>query len=241
MMEALSYDQIAFILIEGAALILTGGLLWFTTPFRKRNNPGDKLFFILEMCCVADIISDIALFTSMLILDNKDLPIPFSLDFYGVVASVFEIGSYFFDAFLLLYVLSLLKNGLRFLRLVKIPVLAVAAVKSILVNFLVFLPEKYYDIVEPFYMSGIGIRIYHIYMVLTLVVLLFANIKLGLYYIFVYIVWTIISRITPVTGYTALLHAMELVFAYIIIISQAMYNGFHQEVPIWKPWKSSSK
>ncbi len=39
-MEVLTYDQIAFILLEMSALFLTGGLLWFTTPFRKRNNPG---------------------------------------------------------------------------------------------------------------------------------------------------------------------------------------------------------
>ena len=51
-MELLTYDQIAYIFIEISALFLAVGLLWFTTPFRKRN-----------------------------------------------MASVFDIGSYFFDAF----------------------------------------------------------------------------------------------------------------------------------------------
>ena len=221
-MEVLTYDQIAFILLEMSALFLTGGLLWFTTPFRKRNNPGDKLFFILEICCIADIIADTALFIAILQFENEELPIPFSTDFYGIVGSFFEIGSYFFDAFLLLYVLSLLKNGSQLLRLVKIPVLAVAAVKSILLNLPLILPEKYYDIMEPFFMSSIHIKIYHIYLILTLAVLLFVDIKLVLYYIFVYAVWNILSKITPVTGYVALLHVMELVFTYIIIISREL-------------------
>ncbi len=221
-MEVLTYDQIAFILLEISALFLTGGLLWFTTPFRKRNNPGDKLFFILEICSIADIISDMSLFIAILKLENENLSIPFPVDFYGIIASVFDIGSYFFDAFLFLYVLSLLKNGSRFLRMVKIPVLAVAAVKSIFVNLPFLLPEKYLDFLEPFYMSTIPNKFYHIYLILTLVVLLFVDIKLVLYYIFVYVVWSIMSKITPVTGYVALLHVMELVFTYIIIISREL-------------------
>ena len=98
----------------------------------------------------------------------------------------------------------------------------IAAVKSIFVNLPFLLPEKYLDFLEPFYMSTIPNKFYHIYLILTLVVLLFVDIKLVLYYIFVYVVWNIMSQITPVTGYVALLHVMELVFTYIIIISREL-------------------
>ncbi|MCR5509389.1 MAG: hypothetical protein K6F54_00315 [Lachnospiraceae bacterium] len=71
-------------------------------------------------------------------------------------------------------------------------------------------------------MSSIHIKIHHIYLILTLAVLLFVDIKLVLHYIFVYAVCNILSKITPVTGCVALLHVMELVFTYIIIISREL-------------------
>lgn len=222
-MEVLSYDRIAFILIEVSALFLTVGLIWFTAPFRKRKRTEDILFFILELLCVGSIISDISLY---IVRYNEKLiiPMPFPRRYFAILAAVSIIADYLFFAVWFLYALSLLKRGPELLRRFTIPAIAVAIFNRLVIVFLVKLPDEYKG--NPVYsnLSAVAELLYYVMPALVLVVLLFVDKKLVLYYAFFYTVWFIMSQIIPIFEYSGLLLALTLVFTYIIVIKRELFT-----------------
>ncbi len=57
---------------------------------------------------------------------------------------------------------------------------------------------------------------------MALMVLLFVDKKLVIYYLFGSGIWLLLSRIIPMLQYTAILHAQILVYTYIIVIRREL-------------------
>ncbi len=221
-MQNTQYEIIAFILLEMFSIFLTGGLIWFTTPFRKRKLPGDKLFLCLELCCVGCIIKDITFFIAELKFNNVISTIPFSEEFYADFALFFGSGAYFFEAFFLLYSVFLLKPESRILRIIKLPVLAIAFLRSFCDIILIFLPEEALDVVSPLYMSSILTKGYRICIILTVLTLVFVDVKMVVFYLLSHSIYELMYSLTPIYTSTAIPYPLVLAFAYIIIINREL-------------------
>ena len=209
---------VAFLFVDIAAVLLVGGMLWFTTPFRKRGNAGDKLFFCLVLCVISVILSDTMLILLKLERLYSDI-VPFDKYFYYHSCNFFNIGAFYFMPFLMLYACSLLDNGDKIVRIIKIPVLLLHIPYILASDLITFLPGVIRDYFTRF--NYIGVVYSYGYMLATLLILCFVERKLMLYYLITFAIWLFLSRFVSILEFTGLLDAQILVFSHIIGSNQS--------------------
>ncbi len=218
-MSILTDNDIAFILIETTALIIVLGMLWYTTPYRKRRRVSDKLFLCLEICCLLGAIADIMYFLAHFLISISD-HVPATAKVLAQLCLLFGIGDIFFNTFMLLYACYLLTQNDRLLRIIKLPLLLLPAIRSIVNIFYRFLPDEIRDFrIGRFSISGV---LYYACLATIIVLIYFVSRKLMMYYLIVILSWLILSKIVPMLEFTAIVHAQLLVFTHILVINKEL-------------------
>ena len=215
-MLAYSYPDrvVAFLFTDTFAVLLVGGMLWFTTPFRRKGAGRDRLFFFLELCTISVILSDAMLAMLMLKRTYPDI-IPFDRLLYSNLCKLFNIGSAYYIAFLLLYACSLSDRNEKLLRMIKIPILLVPIPYILSAGMIPFLPATILDFMAQF---TVIVRMYvYIYRIATLMILCFVERKLMIYYLITFMIWFALSVFVPILEFTGLLYAQILVFSHIVV------------------------
>lgn len=104
------YINNASMAIDGTAIFFLGGLIYYTSAFRKRGRLSDRLFF---MMLVTDIVA--AVFDIM--VDFFEFrPGPYSAAMMMAGSTVFNLAIIFAGSLLMLYALSYTENGVEKVR-----------------------------------------------------------------------------------------------------------------------------
>ncbi len=218
-MSILTDNDIAFILIETAALFMLLGIFWYTTPYRKLGRVGDKLFLCLEVCGLLGAISDIMYFVAHFIITSSG-HITTMAKVFAQLSIIFAIGDTFFNTFLLLYTCYLLTGNERLLRIIKVPLLLLPTIRAILTIVYRFLPHDITDIrIGRFTITG---ALYYACLATIVVMIFFVSRKLMVYYLIVLISWLLLSKIVPMLEFTAIVHAQLLVFTHILVVNKEL-------------------
>ena len=220
--------DIAFILIDSVAIFMILGMIWHTTPYRRRKLPMDKLFFWLELCSLSAAISDIlTYFLEIKMLNQNFLPF-INIKTIAVINLLFNAGSFFIVPLFLLYACALLGNKDRLIRLIKIPILLIPGVQVFFMSAPSFFPRVFQHL--PMNNFKFFTIFNYIFAIIILIITFFIDQKLLIYYLVTWGMWFLLTMILPLTEFTAIIYAQLLVFSHIIVMNRELEEKNNRQI-----------
>ncbi len=228
-MSIFEEQQILYLIMLITSLFLVIGLMIYSTPYRKRGRLSDRMFFVMELCCLIGLCGDSLMFP--IVIANK----------YGHtslgntltnIAVILDIAHTVFDGILILYVYY--RKTVDPKKLKK-AVIIVGAFVGFLVLYhhvlVLLLPLIAPNTVIPAEITQLMSVITKIYHYGTLLIMLIVSKRVALYYVLTLLTSTVMQWLSGWGETGSMMNAPLLVCIHLYVMNMT-FNGEDENVPV---------